>query len=134
VPRQAEFSLDVRDSDPAILKTLMDTIYRYLAELVRRRGLQFEFDLLSDIAPINNDPAICKMIDEMSSGLGINHTRMSSGAAHDTQIMATRTRTGLIFVPSVGGASHTPAEWTDWQDIFNGANVLLNTLFQLANE
>jgi N-carbamoyl-L-amino-acid hydrolase len=134
VPRQAEFSLDVRDSDPAILKTLMDTIHRYLAELARRRGLQFEFDLLSDIAPINNDPAICKLIDEMSSGLGINHTRMSSGAAHDTQIMATRTRTGLIFVPSVGGASHTPAEWTDWQDIFNGTNVLLNTLFQLANE
>jgi N-carbamoyl-L-amino-acid hydrolase len=134
VPRLAEFSLDVRDSDPRILKTLVDTIHRYLSEMSRRRDLMFEFDLLSDISPVNNDPQICKLIDEVSSKLGINHTRMASGAAHDTQILARRTRTGLIFVPSKGGKSHTPAEWTDWQDIFNGANVLLNTLYQLANE
>lgn len=134
VPRLAEFSLDVRDSDPEVLKKLMDTIHRYLSEMSRRRGLIFEFEELSNIEPVNNDPRLCSLIDTISSDLGINHTRMASGAAHDTQIMATRTRTGLIFVPSKGGKSHTPAEWTDWQDIFNGANVLLNTLLTLANE
>lgn len=132
VPRLAEFSLDVRDSDPTVLKSLIDTIYRFLSEIARKRQLQFEFDVLSEVSPVNNDTQICRMIDSLSSQLGINHTRMVSGAAHDTQIMASKTRTGMIFVPSKGGKSHTPAEWTDWQDIYNGANILLNTLFELA--
>ena len=132
VPRLAEFSLDVRDSNPTVLKSLTDTIHRFLTEIARRRQLQFEFDSLSEVDPVNNDTQICRTIDTLATQLGINHTRMVSGAAHDTQIMASRTRTGLIFVPSKGGKSHTPAEWTDWQDIYNGANVLLNTLYELA--
>ena len=57
---------------------------------------------------------------------------MPSGAAHDTQILATITPAGMIFVPSKAGRSHSPAEWTAWEDIEHGANVLLNTLYSLA--
>ena len=74
------------------------------------------------------------MIERTSHLLGINTTRMASGAAHDTQIMASIAPAGLIFIPSKGGRSHSPSEWSDWQDIENGANVLLNTLHLLANE
>ena len=134
VPRLAEFSLDVRDSDQDTLNNLIDVIHRYLSDMARRRQLNFDYELHSEIEPVRCDPQICDLIDDTSSRLGINHTRMASGAAHDTEIMASIVRTGLIFVPSKGGVSHTPAEWTDWQDIFNGTNVLLNTLFQLVNE
>lgn len=134
VPRLAEFSLDIRDSDQTTLNSLVDAIHRYLSDMARERQLTFEYELHSEISPVQCDAGICKMIDETASKLGINHTRMASGAAHDTEIMASIVRTGLIFVPSKGGVSHTPAEWTDWQDIYNGANVLLNTLYQLASE
>lgn len=134
VPRLAEFSLDIRDSDQGTLNNLVEAIHRFLSDMARRRQLNFDYELHSEIAPVNCDRGICHMIDETASLLGINHTRMASGAAHDTEIMASIARTGLIFVPSKGGVSHTPAEWTDWQDIYNGANVLLNTLFQLVNE
>ncbi len=134
VPRLAEFSLDVRDSDQETLNHLIDAIHRYLSDMARRRQLTFEYELHSEIAPVRCDAGICQMIDATASKLGINHTRMASGAAHDTEIMASIVRTGLIFVPSKGGVSHTPAEWSDWQDIYNGANVLLNTLYQLVNE
>ena len=40
----------------------------------------------------------------------------------------------MIFVPSKDGRSHSAAEWTAWNDIHAGANVLLNTLYELANE
>ncbi len=134
VPRLAEFSLDVRDSDQDTLNNLIDAIHRFLSDMARRRQLNFDYELHSEIEPVNCDREICNLIDDTASRLGINHTRMASGAAHDTEIMASIVRTGLIFVPSKGGVSHTPAEWTDWQDIFNGTNVLLNTLFQLVNE
>ena len=46
--------------------------------------------------------------------------------------MATIAPTGMIFVPSKGGRSHCPDEDTNWSDVTNGANVLLNTLVELA--
>ena len=134
VPGQAEFSLDIRDNDADSLKTITDAIRQTLSEIARRRNLMFEFDILSHIEPVNCDENICQLLDSVATSLGINHTRMGSGAAHDTQIMAGFTRSGLIFIPSKGGRSHSPAEWSDWQDITNGCNVLLNALFQLANQ
>ncbi len=134
VPNLAEFSLDVRDTDEAVLQALADAMRRTLSAIARRRQLMFEFEVLSEIAPVKCNDRIVQLIETNSRTLGINHTRMASGAAHDTQIMASITRAGLIFIPSKGGRSHSPAEWSDWQDIENGANVLLNTLFQLANE
>ena len=38
---------------------------------------------------------------------------------------------GMIFVPSVGGISHSPKELTRWQDCANGANVLLETVLEM---
>ena len=134
VPGLAEFSLDVRDTDGKILATLGDAMRRVLSAIARRRQLMFAFDVLSEIAPVKCDTKVIELIERTARALGINGTRMTSGAAHDSQIMASITPTGLIFIPSKGGRSHTPAEWSDWQDIENGANVLLNTLYQLANE
>lgn len=134
IPNLAEFSLDVRDTDGEILTTLGDAMRRALSAIARRRQLMFEFDILSEIEPVKCDTKVVQLIERTSRALGINSTRMASGAAHDTQIMTSIAPTGLIFIPSKGGRSHTPAEWSDWQDIENGANVLLNTLYQLANE
>ena len=134
VPNLAEFSLDVRDTDEETLQALADAMRRALSAIARRRQLMFEFEVLSEIDPVKCDSRIIQMIERSSRALGINSTRMASGAAHDTQIMASITPSGLIFIPSKGGRSHSPAEWSDWQDIENGANVLLNTLYQLANE
>lgn len=134
VPNLAEFSLDVRDTDQNTLRALADAIRRSLSSIARRRQLMFEFDVLSEIEPVKCDARVIQIIENVAGQLGINHTRMASGAAHDTQIMAKIARAGMIFIPSKGGRSHSPAEWSDWQDIVNGANVLLNTLYLLANE
>jgi N-carbamoyl-L-amino-acid hydrolase len=47
--------------------------------------------------------------------------------------LASVTRVGMIFVPSKDGRSHSPAEWTPWESIESGANVLLRTLYLLAS-
>ena len=57
--------------------------------------------------------------------------RMPSGAGHDAQDMALITPVGMIFVPSKGGISHSPSEYTSPEDMANGANVLLHTLLKL---
>ncbi len=57
---------------------------------------------------------------------------MASGAGHDVQTFARHCPAGLIFVPSIGGISHAPAEWTDWADIKRGANVLPRAIVAFA--
>ena len=58
---------------------------------------------------------------------------MISGAGHDTQFLAQVTRAGLLFVPSVGGVSHSPDERTRWEDVEAGANTLLQALLELSD-
>jgi N-carbamoyl-L-amino-acid hydrolase len=57
---------------------------------------------------------------------------MPSGAGHDSQNLAHLAPTGMIFVPSKDGRSHSPAEYTDFADVERGANVLLSTVLSLA--
>jgi N-carbamoyl-L-amino-acid hydrolase len=72
-------------------------------------------------------------IERASSSLGLQTMRLPSGAGHDAQNMARLGPMGMIFVPSVGGISHSPRELTHWQDCANGANVLLGAIIDLDN-
>ena len=92
----------------------------------------FEFDIVSRIDPTDNDPGLIGLIESVAEKMKLKHYRMYSGAGHDAQFMSQITRTGMIFVPSKGGISHSPGEWTDWHFIDGGANLLLNSLLDVA--
>ena len=134
VPGLVEFSLDVRDTSPQILDELSTALSKALSATARRRKLMVEYELKSHIAPVKCSDKMIAAITDQSRRLGIESNQMPSGAAHDAQIMGRMVPVGMIFVPSKGGQSHSPAEWTAWSDIEAGANVMLNTLIQLANQ
>lgn len=132
VPGLVEFSLDVRDTSEVILDELSAAFRKALSAIARRRDLMFEFELKSYIAPVQCDPKMIQTLTSQSQALGLESNAMPSGAAHDAQIMGRMVPVGMIFVPSKGGQSHSPSEWTAWSDIEAGANVMLNSLVQLA--
>jgi len=132
VPGKVEFSLEARDTEQRVLDELADAFRKALSAIARRRGLMFEFKVLSEIAPVKSDRSILDTIENVTKSLAYPMLQMASGAAHDTQIMARITRAGMIFVPSKDGRSHSIAEWTDMDDIEKGANVALNTLYRIA--
>lgn len=134
IPGEVVFSLDVRDIDAEKLEELHDGFRRVLSTLARRRSLMFEFEILSRVEPVPCAASIVATIEATSQRLGLPARRMPSGAAHDAQIMAKIAPIGMIFVPSRDGRSHSPAEWTAWKDIENGANAALQTLIALANQ
>lgn len=41
---------------------------------------------------------------------------------------------GMIFVPSRDGISHSPKEFTTWQDAANGAEVLYRAVLLADNQ
>lgn len=132
VPGRVDFSLDLRDTDAGMLRELGDAVRRALSAIARRRQLMFEFDVISEVEPVRCDDEIIGVIDAATRALDVEAHRMPSGAAHDAQIMARLTRVGMIFVPSADGRSHSPSEWTHWEDIELGANVALGALARLA--
>lgn len=130
VPGEAEFSLVGRDRDEEVMQRLAQSSQRVLAATARRHGLRFEFEELSWLSPRDCHPDIVAAFERAAENLGVASHRMPSGAGHDTQFLTEITRAGLIFVPSQGGVSHSPDEWTRWSDVETGANVLLHTLLQ----
>jgi N-carbamoyl-L-amino-acid hydrolase len=76
-------------------------------------------------------PEVQSQIEAAAAGLGLKTMRLPSGAGHDAQVMAKLGPMGMIFVPSVGGISHSPKELTRWADCANGANVLLETVLRM---
>ena len=132
VPGLATFSFEVRDTDEKVLTALAHASRRTLSSIARRRDLMFEFDVLSEIDPVRCDPGIVQTIEGEAERMGVEYLTMPSGAAHDTQSMSAITRTGMIFVPSLQGRSHSAAEWTNWEDIEIGANLTLRSVLALA--
>lgn len=134
VPGELQFSLDVRDCDRKVLDQLKDTMRRALSAIARRRSLMFEFDELGEVEPTQCNKEIVRAIEESAKALELKTHRMHSGAGHDAQVMAEITPVGMIFVPSVGGRSHSSAEYTHTEDIIAGANVALQTLLRMASD
>jgi N-carbamoyl-L-amino-acid hydrolase len=86
------------------------------------------------VDPVQLDGGIEDVVEQSAISLGYSTRRMPSGAGHDAQNMATITRAGMIFIPSVAGRSHTKEEYSHPEDVARGANVLLETLTSLARE
>ncbi|MDF2179437.1 Zn-dependent hydrolase [Aliiglaciecola sp. CAU 1673] len=133
VPGEAEFTLVGRDTDPQIMRNLADACRKVLSSIARKHNLMFEFEQMSWLEPQAMSDQVVKAFCNQAKKLELEHVVMPSGAGHDAQYMAQVTPTGMIFVPSVGGVSHAPDEWTHWQDIEKGANLLLQTALHYAH-
>lgn len=134
IPGEALFTLVGRDSEESVMENLANSCRKSLSAIARRHKLMFEYEQVSWLAPMGCNLDIVEMLEKQTANLGYSYQRMPSGAGHDTQFLAKVTRAGLLFVPSVGGVSHSPDEWTHWHDIESGSNVLLHAAVALASE
>jgi N-carbamoyl-L-amino-acid hydrolase len=134
VPESAFLTLDLRDLSWEVLQRLLERTRAIAHEVAERWGLEVTVERMRVSEPAQMSPRIQTVIDEAARELGLKTHWMNSGAGHDAQVMAKITEAGMIFVPSRQGRSHSPAEFTDWEHIEHGANVLLHTLLRLADE
>lgn len=132
VPGRVDFSLDFRDPESAVLDELSEAFQKSIAAVSRRRGLKFEFNVQGAILPVESHPGIVRILKTEADKLGLRSLQMLSGAAHDAQLVGRIAPMAMVFVPSQGGMSHSPAEWTPWEDIEAGARLMLAALCELA--
>lgn len=131
IPGKVVLSLEIRELDAGRIVHFFDRIQAEAASIGRATGCTFAFTSTHDSAPAICDPQVQRTIETAARGLGLTTKRLPSGAGHDAQHMARIAPSGMIFVPSVGGISHSPKEFTTPADVVHGANVLLQTILAL---
>jgi beta-ureidopropionase / N-carbamoyl-L-amino-acid hydrolase len=132
IPGKVVLSVEIRDLDAARIAAVFDEIHGRAAQIAHARGVSIEFrDLDATALPALTDKRLQHIIDTQARALHLSALAMPSGAGHDAQDMAKIAPIGMIFVPSVGGISHSPREYTAPADIVHGANVLLRAVLAI---
>jgi N-carbamoyl-L-amino-acid hydrolase len=131
IPGRVQLSVELRDLSEATLRALADDIRQRASAIAMETGTTWTMTLASRNPPALAHAAMQRAIDRAAERARLKTTRLPSGAGHDAQMMAALCPMGMIFVPSIGGISHSPLERTSWEDCARGAQVLLGALVEL---
>ena len=134
VPASATITLDIRNTDETILRRVEDEVAAFIADAAAEEGCTASVRRLARFEPVEFDPSMVDQVEAIAGSHGLSVMRLPSGAGHDAQMLARVCPTSMIFVPSVKGISHNPAEHTDHADLEAGCNVLLHMIARLAQE
>ena len=134
VAARATITVDLRNTDEQLVGAAERRLFEFCDELAEREGVSIDRRSLARFAPVDFDERVIALVEEIARARGLSTRRMPSGAGHDAQMLARVCPAGMVFVPSVRGISHNPAELTADSDLEAGANVLLHALLRLATD
>ncbi len=132
VPARATVTLDIRNTDEVLLQRAEAEVAKFVKEICLTEGVSIKSRSLARFEPVEFNDRVVNCVAQTAQSLDYSVQRMPSGAGHDAQMLARICPSGMIFVPSIDGLSHNPAEFTSAQDLHAGANVLLQVMLQLA--
>lgn len=132
IPGHAQLSVDIRSNKDENIKTIGNEIIKEVERIEKSLDIDIEVKNTLYVPPVHMSKEITDIMEKSTKELGYSYMRMNSGAGHDAMIMAEIAPTSLIFVPSKDGLSHHPDEWTDYEDLKKGVEVMLNTVMELG--
>jgi N-carbamoyl-L-amino-acid hydrolase len=132
VPARASLTLEFRAPDENTFRALEHTLLGEAATAAAAQGLKLNIEHRGEHLPAPMSPIGQAAIAEAARALDLKTIDLHSGAGHDAQSLAAICPVGMLFIPSVDGASHSAREFSTWQDCINGANVLLQAALHMA--
>ena len=133
IPAKAVMTLDVRNTDEPILKKAEKEITDFISSLSQSESVEISTRYLARFEPVVFHPQVIDIVEKISASHSPSVVRMPSGAGHDAQMFARVCPSAMVFVPSVEGISHNPAEFTEPKDMVLGTNILLQVLIELSH-
>jgi len=132
IPDLVTFTVDIRAAREEVIRALIDRACSVI-ERAGGNGVAVEIEEELFIPPAPLDAALHERLSHHAGRLGLKRRTMVSGAAHDAMVMADFAPTGLVFVPSRGGISHAPEEWTDYDQLARGVDVVFLAVCELVS-
>lgn len=134
IPGKVTMSVDVRDCDYQSKNKVVKTFLAEAASIAKMRKVRLTVEEKCNDMPMKCDTKIRNLLHEICEKNQMSYMHTISGAYHDSIFIGQFAPVGMIFVPSKNGISHSPAEWTDFEDIKAGTSLLIDALIGLANE
>lgn len=134
IPGIVRFTIDARSPALAELHDMDQQIHQKLMEIATRREVTVSFSEHYFDEPVPMNSELASLIEDQVKQHGYRSRRIPSGAGHDSQIIAASIPTAMIFTPSEGGISHSPAENTPIEEILPATAVLASTLWALSHK
>jgi hydantoinase/carbamoylase family amidase len=132
IPGAAEFSIDVRSPTGEGFARAEAFVREALARIAEEERLALDLSETHRLEPVPLDPALQEALARAADAEGASHVRLASGAGHDAMILGRHVPAAMLFVPSRGGVSHSPAEYTAPEHCELGARVLARALRELV--
>ena len=132
IPNEATVIMEARhinEEDLAAMELALGGLAQTCAENWR---LGFDFSCTNHIPVALMNPQIIHGIEQACNEVGASYIHLSSYASHNAQVMSRVVPGGMLFIPSVNGVSHNPEEFSRWEDVITGTNVLLHSIIHLA--
>jgi hydantoinase/carbamoylase family amidase len=131
VPREVRLALEFRHGDLEQLDAMQTTLLEIAEGCASEYGLALIVQPVDDCPPAPMAEHLIQTVERGAETCGLSHTRLMSFAGHDAQSMARVTPSVMFFVPSVGGISHNPLEYTSPDDCVHAAEVMLGVVQEL---
>jgi ureidoglycolate amidohydrolase len=132
VPGEVELDVDVRDSDLDARERVVEGLLAETGRIAGRRGLTVAVEPIVKDTPVPCAPEVIAAAEEACRELSLSFRPMVSGAYHDAMVLGAAVPVGMVFVPSRGGISHHPDEYTAPEQLDAGVRVLARILARLA--
>ena len=129
IPGSVSLSFDIRSTSPAVLQEAQTRIKNLQQQ---EDGFRYTLEFAAPDDPAQMDEDGLKLLEETAKSLHLSYRKMHSGAGHDAEMLAQKIKTNMIFVPSVGGISHSPLEYSKPDDIGRGYLLLKAFLREIA--
>lgn len=131
IPGRTEFIVELRDLDREKINRIWSHIEKKFASIAAEEKVKIKCEVVADEEPALTATPLRDTIREAARAAGFTTMDLPSGAGHDAQMVAKFAPVGMIFVPSRGGISHSPREFTPPEDVARGAEVLYRTILAL---
>ena len=134
IPGEVKFPIDIRSISMEDKEDLIAVLIKEINNIAKRRDVIVMVEEMNHDKPIICEEKLMKKLEKHCEEFNIEHMRLISGPYHDSLFIGEFAPIAMIFVPSRNGISHSPDEWTDYEDLALGADVLAKTLLEIANE
>ncbi len=134
IPDKVHFTVDIRSWDDDLAINAWNLLRKDFESLAQARGCPIRIEETWRVEHSPFDKNLVQRVLDNADMLGYPSLYMISGAGHDASYMNQIAPAAMIFVPSIGGRSHVEVENTEWKDCEAGANVLLHSMLQSADE
>ncbi len=132
VPNITRLHCDVRHEDAEEAKTMEAALRQAVADIASRRHVRIDIDPYATFGPIVFDRELGSLLRRKAEARQLGTREAIAAAGHDSVFIADLCPSAMLFVPSVGGITHNPHEYSTPEQLARGAQVLLDAVLNLA--